>query len=100
MPTADLVGRDEVLALAARRWAEARDGRGQVLLVAGEAGIGKSRMLNEIVAAAAPGIPVVRAAAGPRDAEIPGALLLDIASGLRRAGIPAAARLTELLDAE
>ena len=58
MPGAELVGRDEVLALAARRWSEVTAGQGQTLLIAGEAGIGKSRILNEIVSlvGGAPGV--------------------------------------------
>jgi predicted ATPase/class 3 adenylate cyclase len=40
----ELVGREEELELLARRWAKARSGEGQVVLLSGEAGIGKSRM--------------------------------------------------------
>ena len=43
-----LVGRDDLLALAERRLAEAADGRGHVLFLAGEAGIGKTRLLGSI----------------------------------------------------
>src|SRR5215475_9788706 len=39
-----LVGRDEELHLLLRRWAQARDGEGQIVLISGEAGIGKSRI--------------------------------------------------------
>jgi class 3 adenylate cyclase/predicted ATPase len=39
-----LVGRDEELELLLRRWARAKTGDGQVLLLSGEAGIGKSRL--------------------------------------------------------
>jgi predicted ATPase len=38
-----LVGREEELELLLRRWARARTGEGQVVLLSGEAGIGKSR---------------------------------------------------------
>jgi hypothetical protein len=38
-----LVGRDEEIDLLLRRWARARAGDGQIILVAGEAGVGKSR---------------------------------------------------------
>lgn len=39
-----LIGRDEELDLLLRRWARAKAGDGQIILVSGEAGIGKSRM--------------------------------------------------------
>jgi class 3 adenylate cyclase/predicted ATPase len=39
-----LVGRDEETELLLRRWARAKTGEGQVVLIAGEAGIGKSRL--------------------------------------------------------
>jgi class 3 adenylate cyclase/predicted ATPase len=40
----DLVGRDEELELLLRRWSKAKAGDGQVVLLSGEAGIGKSRL--------------------------------------------------------
>ena len=40
----DLVGRQEELDLLLRRWSKAIDGEGQVVLLSGEAGIGKSRL--------------------------------------------------------
>jgi class 3 adenylate cyclase/predicted ATPase len=39
-----LVGRDEELELLLRRWERAKSGAGQVVLLSGEAGIGKSRL--------------------------------------------------------
>jgi class 3 adenylate cyclase/tetratricopeptide (TPR) repeat protein len=41
------VGREPELTLLQERWAEARAGRGQVICLMGEAGIGKSRLLLE-----------------------------------------------------
>jgi class 3 adenylate cyclase len=41
-----LVGRDEEVDLLLRCWAQARDGEGQVVLLGGEPGIGKSRILS------------------------------------------------------
>lgn len=43
-----LVGREEDLGLLTRSWARARDGEGQVVLVSGEAGIGKSRLCRAL----------------------------------------------------
>jgi class 3 adenylate cyclase/predicted ATPase len=43
-----LVGREEEIALLLRCWRETRDGEGQVVLLAGEPGIGKSRLVREL----------------------------------------------------
>ena len=40
----DLVGREEELELLLRRWTRTKNGEGQVVLLSGEAGIGKSRL--------------------------------------------------------
>jgi class 3 adenylate cyclase len=40
-----LVGREAEVTLLRERWAQARDGLGQVVLLSGEAGIGKSRLV-------------------------------------------------------
>jgi predicted ATPase len=41
-----LVGRDAEMTLLLERWAQSRDGLGQVVLLSGEAGIGKSRLVE------------------------------------------------------
>src|SRR6516165_8711412 len=43
-----LIGRDEEIELLLRRWARAKAGDGQVVLVSGEPGIGKSRITAEL----------------------------------------------------
>jgi tetratricopeptide (TPR) repeat protein len=43
-----LVGREEELDLLLRRWSQAKDGEGQVVLLSGEPGIGKSRILSAL----------------------------------------------------
>ena len=42
-----LVGREEELAMLTRRWERARQGDGQLVLVVGEPGLGKSRLIEE-----------------------------------------------------
>src|SRR5207245_5214764 len=43
-----LVGRDEEIDLLLRRWARAKGGDGQVALISGEPGLGKSRITAEL----------------------------------------------------
>jgi class 3 adenylate cyclase len=45
----ELVGREEELDLLLRRWLKAKDGQGQVVLLSGEAGIGKSRLTASLM---------------------------------------------------
>jgi class 3 adenylate cyclase/tetratricopeptide (TPR) repeat protein len=47
--TTPLVGRDEEIELLLRRWAQAKHGEGQVVLISGEPGIGKSRIAQTLV---------------------------------------------------
>ena len=42
-----LVGRDEEIAMLLRRWERARQGDGQLVLIVGEPGLGKSRLIEE-----------------------------------------------------
>jgi DNA-binding winged helix-turn-helix (wHTH) protein/tetratricopeptide (TPR) repeat protein len=49
----DLVGREEELELLLRRWSRAKVGEGQVVLLSGEPGIGKSRLTAALVEAIA-----------------------------------------------
>jgi TOMM system kinase/cyclase fusion protein len=43
-----LVGRESEVALLLERWVQSQDGRGQVVLLRGEAGIGKSRLVEAL----------------------------------------------------
>ena len=45
----ELVGREEELQLILRRWAKAKSGEGQVVLLSGEPGIGKSRLTAAVM---------------------------------------------------
>jgi predicted ATPase/class 3 adenylate cyclase len=42
-----LIGREEEIAVLNRRWERARQGDGQLLLIVGEPGVGKSRLIEE-----------------------------------------------------
>ena len=44
----ELVGREEELEILLRRWSKAKAGEGQVVLLSGEAGIGKSRLTEAL----------------------------------------------------
>ena len=45
----NMVGRDHELALMLERWKQAKAGEGQLVLLSGEAGIGKSRLAHGII---------------------------------------------------
>lgn len=47
-PLTALVGRDQEVGLLLDRWTRARDGAGQAVLVSGEPGIGKSRLVQAV----------------------------------------------------
>jgi class 3 adenylate cyclase/tetratricopeptide (TPR) repeat protein len=49
-----LIGREEELQLLLRRWSQAKTGEGQVVLLSGEAGIGKSRLVAAFLERVAP----------------------------------------------
>ena len=46
---AEMVGREQELALLTERWRQARSGEGQMVLLSGEAGIGKSRITRALI---------------------------------------------------
>ena len=89
-----LVGRDDLLDLADRRLADALEGRGQFLLLAGEAGIGKTRLMGAILRKATPlGMHVAKGDVAPQDRVVPGALISDLVRTMLRS--PAFAQLGE-----
>jgi DNA-binding CsgD family transcriptional regulator/tetratricopeptide (TPR) repeat protein len=93
-----LVGRDAFLTLIEGRLADAAAGAGRVLFVAGEAGIGKTRLLGSIARHAhASSFAVVRAAAFPGDVQSLAGLLLDLASDLMSAPEPVLGNLGQSL---
>ncbi len=96
-----LVGRDDLLDLADRRIGEALGGRGQFLLISGEAGVGKTRLLGAVERkAAAAGFRTVRAGAYPSDLQVAAAILIDLARQMGRSDVlePIGRTLAERLD--
>src|SRR3954470_3044744 len=80
-----IVGRDDLVALAARRLDEVLRGSGQFLLVSGEAGIGKTRLLGAIGQLAAErGFRTAKAELAPQDRDVLAASVLDLGRALRR----------------
>ena len=80
-----LVGRDDALELANEMLVAALAGRGRLLLVSGEAGIGKTRLLDSIERrAVALGIRPVRGQSFPEDREVAAAPFLDLAATMSR----------------
>ncbi|HEX8025727.1 MAG TPA: BREX system ATP-binding domain-containing protein, partial [Candidatus Limnocylindrales bacterium] len=80
-----VVGRDDFLDLADRRLGEVKAGQGQLLLLSGEAGIGKTRLLTAIRDMAR-GLDFATAegAVLPEDRNVPAASFLDLARNLQR----------------
>ena len=67
-----LIGRDEILELADHRIEEVAAGHGQILLITGQAGIGKSRFLDAIQRkAAARGFAASGGDVAPQDQNVP-----------------------------
>ena len=87
-----LVGREQEIGLLLERWAQVKDGFGQVVLLSGEAGIGKSRLvqaLKEHVARAAgvaDAVPLL--ALSPAQCPVSGDRSPAAAAALRAGGAP------------
>ena len=94
-----LVGRDDLLDLAGRRIAEVLAGDGRFVLLAGEGGIGKTRLLNAIEdRAKASGFRVARGGTYPSDRHVQGAVLIDVARWLARSPDPDLLEAGDALD--
>lgn len=80
-----LVGRDDLLDLADRRIAEVANGKGQFLLLAGEAGVGKTRLLGAIERrAATAGFQTIRGGTYPSDLQVAAAVFIDLGRAMLR----------------
>ena len=78
-----LVGRDEMLELASRRVTQAKEGRGGLLLFAGEAGIGKTRLLRATIRQAVlGGFRYSKGDIAPQDSLVPLASINDLARSM------------------
>ena len=79
-----LVGRDELLELADRRLADALAGEGRTLLLSGQAGLGKTRLIRAIARKAeAAGLRVDGGSVAPQDNHVPLASIREMATGMR-----------------
>jgi DNA-binding CsgD family transcriptional regulator len=80
-----IIGRDALLDLADRRLEQVVAGDGHLLLVSGEAGVGKSRFLGAIEAKAIErGFVADWGYVAPQDRDVPAASILDLARSLLR----------------
>jgi len=81
-----LVGRDDMLATAERRITEAKAGRGGVVFFAGEAGIGKTRLLMATIRQGIlGGFRYAKSDLAPQDSLVPLASLFDLARSMEPA---------------
>ena len=80
-----IVGRDDLLRLAERRCDAVAAGRGHLLLLSGNAGIGKTRLLGSVMRqAAGAGFRTASGGLAPQDQDVPEAVLGDLARSMRR----------------
>lgn len=79
-----LVGRDELLELVDHAIAETAQGRGRTLFLAGQAGLGKTRLIRATARKAeAAGLRVDGGSVAPQDRQVPLASIREMATGMR-----------------
>jgi DNA-binding CsgD family transcriptional regulator/tetratricopeptide (TPR) repeat protein len=79
-----IVGRDDLLERLDRAVAETAQGRGSALFLAGQAGLGKTRLIRATVRKGeAAGLRVDGGMVSPQDHQVPLASIRDMASGMR-----------------
>jgi DNA-binding CsgD family transcriptional regulator len=79
-----LVGRDDILEMADAALSEAASGHGRTLLFAGEAGVGKTRLVQSIIRRSrAAGFRYSGGDLAPQDADVPLAALRDVFRTMR-----------------
>ncbi len=96
-----LVGRDSELATARAAWREASEGRGGVLMVSGEPGVGKTRLCEALLAeASSSGWATMRGAAREEEGPLPYAPIAEALDRLLAARPDFALSLTSAAQAE
>jgi len=88
----ELIGRDAELSLLQAALAEARDGDGRVVLIEGDAGLGKTRLVEHFTGSAAPA-EILASSGIPLAADVPYAPLIDVFRTLAGLHPPAAGLL-------
>jgi len=79
-----IVGRDELLELADQLIREAAQGRGRTVLLSGQAGLGKTRLIRAMIRKAeAAGLRVNGGSVAPQDRQVPLASIREMAIGMR-----------------
>ncbi|MEW5989979.1 MAG: AAA family ATPase [Chloroflexota bacterium] len=79
-----IIGRDDVLELVDELIGEAAHGRGRTLFLAGQAGLGKTRLIRAAVRRAeAAGLRVDGGSVAPQDRQVPLASIREMAHGMR-----------------
>ncbi|MBI2775966.1 MAG: AAA family ATPase [Chloroflexi bacterium] len=79
-----IVGRDDVLELLDHAVADVAQGRGQTVFLAGQAGLGKTRLLRAAIRrATAAGVRVDGGGVAPQDLQVPLASIREFIAGIR-----------------